>query len=44
MNYRRGPDDVYDDVYDDADAMRHWAAIAVGAGQRAPKKKPKKRA
>ncbi len=35
MNYRRAPDDVYDD----ADAMRHWAAIAVGAGQRAPVKK-----
>jgi DNA transformation protein and related proteins len=39
MNYRRAPDDVYDD----ADAMRHWAAVALAAGQRAPVKKPKKR-
>lgn len=37
MNYRRAPDDVYDD----ADAMQHWAAIAVEAGVRAPKKKKK---
>lgn len=39
MNYRRAPDDVYDD----ADAMREWAALRIAAGQRAPKKKPKKR-
>ena len=38
MNYRRAPDDVYDD----AEAMQHWAAIAVAAGARAPVKKPKK--
>jgi len=35
MNYRRGPADVYDD----ADAMREWAALAIAASQRAPKKK-----
>lgn len=39
MNYRRAPADVYDD----ADAMREWAALGIAAGQRAPKKKPKKR-
>ncbi|NIJ19752.1 DNA transformation protein [Sphingomonas naasensis] len=39
MNYRRAPSDVYDD----ADAMREWAAHAIAAGMRAPKKKPKKR-
>lgn len=39
MNYRRAPDDVYDD----ADAMRHWAAIAIAAGQRAPVRKPRGR-
>lgn len=39
MNYRRAPSDVYDD----AEAMREWAALGVAAGQRAPKKKPKKR-
>ncbi len=43
MNYRRAPDDVYDD----ADAMRRWAALGVAAGLRAPakmsaKRKPKK--
>jgi DNA transformation protein len=38
MNYRRAPDDVYDD----ADVMREWAALGIAAGQRAPKKKPKK--
>lgn len=39
MNYRRGPADVYDD----ADAMRGWAALAIEAGQRAAaKKKPRK--
>jgi DNA transformation protein len=40
MNYRRAPADVYDD----ADAMREWAAPAIAAGLRAPKKKPKKKA
>lgn len=35
MNYRRAPLDVHDD----ADAMRRWAALAVEAGLRAPKKK-----
>jgi DNA transformation protein and related proteins len=38
MNYRRAPADVYDD----ADALREWAALAVAAGLRAPKKKPKR--
>ena len=37
MNYRRAPDDVYDD----ADALRHWAGIAIAAAERAPLKKPK---
>ncbi len=40
MNYRRAPDDVYDD----ADAMRDWAAIAIAAGLRAPARKPRKKA
>jgi DNA transformation protein and related proteins len=35
MNYRRAPDDVYDD----ADAMREWAALGIAAGQRAPVRK-----
>lgn len=35
MNYRRAPQDCYDD----ADALRHWAALAVAAGLRAPKKR-----
>lgn len=39
MNYRRAPDDVYDD----ADAMREWAALGIAAGLRAPAKKPKRR-
>jgi DNA transformation protein len=39
MNYRRAPADVYDD----ADAMREWAAPAIAAGLRAPKKKPKRK-
>ncbi|WP_336966153.1 TfoX/Sxy family protein [Sphingobium aquiterrae] len=40
MNYRRAPDDVYDD----AEAMRHWTALALEAGMRAPvrPKKPRK--
>jgi DNA transformation protein len=39
MNYRRAPLDVYDDP----DAMRRWAALALEAGTRAAakKKKPK---
>ncbi len=32
MNYRRAPEDVYDD----AEAMRDWAAPAIAAGQRQP--------
>ncbi len=40
MNYRRAPEDVYDD----ADTMRQWAALALDAGQRAPvKKTPRKK-
>jgi DNA transformation protein len=40
MNYRRAPDDVYDD----ADAMREWAALGIEAGLRAAaKKRPKKK-
>jgi DNA transformation protein len=39
MNYRRAPQDVYDD----ADAMRKWAALAIEAGRRgAAKKRPRK--
>ena len=34
MNYRRAPDDVYDD----ADALLHWARLGLAAGLRAPKK------
>lgn len=37
MNYRRAPDDCYDD----ADALRGWAALALEAGRRAPVKKRK---
>ena len=32
MNYRRAPDDVYDD----ADALCEWAALAIAAGLRGP--------
>ena len=40
MNYRRAPLDVYDDP----EALRHWAALAVEAGARgATKKRPRKR-
>ncbi|SOB86713.1 DNA transformation protein [Sphingomonas guangdongensis] len=39
MNYRRAPDDVYDD----ADAMRQWASLGLAAGARAPVRKPRKR-
>jgi len=38
MNYRRAPDDVYDD----AEALRHWAGIAIAAGRRAPPRKPRR--
>ena len=38
MNYRRAPDDVYDD----ADALRQWAKLGLEAGQRAPAKKPRR--
>ena len=34
MNYRRAPVEVYDD----ADALRHWAQLALEAGHRAPRK------
>jgi len=37
MNYRRAPSDVYDD----AEAMQRWAALAVEAGARRPVKKRK---
>lgn len=38
MNYRRAPQDVYDDP----DAMRRWAAPAIEAGVRgAAKRKPR---
>jgi DNA transformation protein and related proteins len=37
MNYRRAPDDCYDD----ADALRRWAMLAREAGARVPPKKPK---
>jgi len=39
MNYRRAPLDVYDDP----DAMREWARFGIEAGERAPKKKPRKK-
>ncbi|MEN3747232.1 TfoX/Sxy family protein [Sphingomonas sp. HF-S3] len=39
MNYRRAPDDVYDD----ADTLQRWAMLAIEAGRRAPPKKPKRR-
>jgi DNA transformation protein and related proteins len=39
MNYRRAPSDVYDDP----EAMQHWAKLAQEAGLRgAAKKRPKK--
>jgi DNA transformation protein len=38
MNYRGAPTDVYDD----AEAMRHWARLAVEAGMRGASKKRKK--
>ena len=39
MNYRRAPADVHDD----AEAMQRWASLALEAGLRAPKKKPRRR-
>ena len=40
MNYRRAPTDVYDD----AEAMQHWAGLAVAAGARASaKRKPRRK-
>ncbi|HEV2746913.1 MAG TPA: TfoX/Sxy family protein [Allosphingosinicella sp.] len=39
MNYRRAPAEVYDE----AEAMRRWAALALEAGRRgAAKKKPRR--
>ena len=38
MNYRRAPDDCYDD----ADEFRRWAALAVAAGTRALAAKAKR--
>ena len=40
MNYRRAPEDVYDDP----EARARWAALALEPGRRAPvrKKKPRK--
>lgn len=35
MNYRRAPDETYDD----ADELRRWAALAIAAGVRALAKK-----
>lgn len=39
MNYRRAPDDCYDDD----DAFRHWAGLALEAGRRAAAKKAARR-
>jgi DNA transformation protein len=38
INYRRAPDETYDD----ADALRRWAMLAIEAGRRAPPKPPKR--
>ena len=38
MNYRRAPDDAYDD----GDALRRWAMLAIEAGARAPVRKPRR--
>ena len=35
MNYRRAPDDVYDDP----DELRRWGCLGLEAGRRAPPKK-----
>lgn len=39
MNYRRGPTDVYDD----AEAMQHWARLALEASFRAASKRKPRR-
>lgn len=39
MRYRRAPLDVYDDP----GAMREWARLGIEAGERAPKKKRRKK-
>jgi DNA transformation protein len=39
MNYRRAPDDVYDD----ADELRRWGELALAAGRRAPVKKKREK-
>ncbi len=39
MNYRRAPADAYDD----ADTLREWAVLAIGAGRRAPPRKARKK-
>jgi DNA transformation protein and related proteins len=39
MNYRRAPDDVYDD----ADELRRWGELALAAGHRAPVKKKREK-
>jgi DNA transformation protein len=39
MNYRRAPEAVYDD----GDALRRWAALALAAGRRAPPSKARKK-
>ena len=38
MNYRRAPSEVYDD----GEALRTWAALALEAGRRGPVRKAKK--
>ncbi|WP_375404410.1 TfoX/Sxy family protein [uncultured Sphingomonas sp.] len=38
MNYRRAPDEIYDD----ADELRRWAALALEAGARGPAKRRRK--
>jgi DNA transformation protein len=38
MNHRRAPSEVYDD----GDALRQWAALALEAGRRGPVKKKKR--
>lgn len=38
MNYRRAPDDCYDD----AEALRAWGTLALAAGARGPARKPRR--
>ena len=40
INYRRAPEDCYDDP----DELRRWAGVAIAAGRRAPPKPVKTRA